>query len=217
MEWIKTGDSRFQWQMPGESVDQKKVVLVEQGMENMIGMTEEKIKPITIHGRKVIKREQILDSKVMGNRQDITIVERESFKPVSYFSYTDDLQIEAMYQNHQVLIRKGTEKKTIQLNNQGCFDSFSVEMLLRILPLQTGHTFRLHAFHAHAEQEMMIQIEVEGKEEVTAGKNNLSTAWKVKTCFGTKPQYYWIDGMTREILKQAASVGKGVHLEFRRW
>lgn len=128
MEWIKTGDSRFQWQMPGESVDQKKVVLVEQGMENMIGMTEEKIKPITIHGRKVIKREQILDSKVMGNRQDITIVERESFKPVSYFSYTDDLQIEAMYQNHQVLIRKGTEKKTIQLNNQGCFDSFSVEM-----------------------------------------------------------------------------------------
>ncbi|MFZ3579228.1 hypothetical protein [Virgibacillus sp. DJP39] len=211
----RIGEAHIQWDSMGESKDIKDVYLIENGIEKIVGTTTEVIKYLTLNGQQVIHREQVLTSDLLGDRKGITIVERNSFKPVSYSSYLDGKEVKCVYKGDYVQIRNNTQEKSILLKDKHSFDSFSVEMILRILPLKLEYATSFNAFKTSIESEIKIQIQVVGKEPIGKGENICSESWKVKTYFGDTFQYYWISVESKKLIKQSSQIGEGLLLEFR--
>ncbi|MBH9964830.1 hypothetical protein [[Bacillus] enclensis] len=198
-----------------EETDKKEVFLIENGNETRAGFTTETIKFGLRDGKEVIEREQALTSDILGNRKSITIVEKASFKPVSFTDYIDDVQsVKASYGDNTVSIEK--EGKQYNKTLPGCYDTFSVEMILRALPLRSRYTLDFNGFNAVSESEVTVRITVAEEERSKKGPGEFVDAWKVKTYFGETLQYYWIDTVSKELLKQSSLVGEGLTLEFRR-
>jgi hypothetical protein len=200
-----------------EAKDSKDVFLIENGVEKKIGETTEEIRYIQVDGKLAILREQVLRSKVIGNRRGITIVERDSFKPISYTDYSgENPNIRALYMSGEVEVTTSTGVKIIQLECDSCLDVFSIEMILRVVPLKSGYSMQCHAFNAILESEVDIYIEVQEKEAVHRGEGNYSNAWKIKVGFEDVIQYYWIDTEQKSLLKQSSQIGEEKQLEFKR-
>ncbi|MCA1057649.1 hypothetical protein LCL96_01800 [Rossellomorea aquimaris] len=199
-----------------ETEDEKGIYLIENGKEKRIGSTTEKIKFIRINGRDAIERAQTLNSEMLGNKKGITIMEKAAFKPISFTDYLNDSQqLKAEYGNEGVHITIEDNKNTIKLNGD-YVDTFSVELILRVLPLKSGYSLQLDGFNATLESEVDIYIQVVELEQVKRGFEEFVDAWKVKTYFGETLQYYWIDPASKELLKQSSQIGEGLVLEFRR-
>ncbi|QTC42997.1 hypothetical protein I7V34_07080 [Bacillus sp. V3] len=198
-----------------EATDKKEVFLIENGNETRAGFTTETIKFGLKDGKEVIEREQSLTSDILGNRKSITIVEKASFKPVSFIDYIEDVQtVKASYGNKSVSIEKERKQYTKMLS--GCYDTFSVEMILRALPLRSRYTLEFNGFNAVSESEVTVRISVAEEERSKKGPGEFVDAWKVKTYFGETLQYYWIDTVNKDLLMQSSQVGDGLTLEFRR-
>jgi hypothetical protein len=199
-----------------ETVDEKDIYLIENGRESKVGSTTEKLKFVLINGREAIEREQTLTSDILGNRKGITIIEKSSFRPFSFTDYLNGIQnVRAEYGFDGVHITNGDDEKTIK-PKVDCFDTFSVELILRVLPLKSDFSLRLNGFNATIESEVDIYIQVLELESVNKGLGDFVDAWKVKTNFGDTVQYYWIDTTNKELLKQSSQIGDELILEFRR-
>jgi hypothetical protein len=199
-----------------ETKDVKDIYLIENGKETKVGSTTEKIRFVRINGRDAIERVQTLNSDVLGNRKGITIIEKTTFRPISFTDYVNGTQqVKAEYSDEGVHISIKDNEKSIKLNGD-FVDTFSVELILRVLPLKSGYSLRLNGFNATLESEVDIHIQVVDSERVNRGFDDFVDAWKVKTYFGDTLQYYWIDSASKELLKQSSQIGDGLVLEFRR-
>ncbi|MGM0842824.1 MAG: hypothetical protein ACQEWE_18970 [Bacillota bacterium] len=199
-----------------ETEDEKDIYIIENGRESKVGSTTERLKFVLINGRDAIEREQTLISDVLGNRKGITIIEKSSVRPISFTDYLNgNLNVRAEYGNDEVHITSGDDRKTIKLKGN-CFDTFSIELILRVLPLKAGYSLHLNGFNATIESDVAIYIQVLELERVNRGLGDIVDAWKVKTNFGDTIQFYWIDITRKELLKQSSEIGDGLILEFRR-
>lgn len=199
-----------------ETEDVKDIYLIENGKEKKVGSTTEKVKFVRINGREAIERVQTMNSDVLGNRQGITIIEKTTFSPISFTDYVNGIQhVKAEYGDEGVHIALKDSEKNIKLN--GCYvDTFSVELILRVLPFKSGFSLQMNGFNATLESEVDIHIQVVEAEHIKRGFDEFVDAWKVKTYFGEILQYYWIDPVNKELLKQSSQIGDGLILEFRR-
>jgi hypothetical protein len=199
-----------------ETGDEKDIYFIENGIETKVGSTTEKIKFVRINGQDAIERVQTLASDVLGNRKGITIIEKATCKPISFTDYVKGSQhVKAEYGDEGVHIVLENSEKTVKLNGD-YVDTFSVELILRVLPLKSGYSLQLNGFNATLEAEVDIHIQVVESERVKRGFDEFIDAWKVKTYFGEILQYYWIDSDNKELLKQSSEIGDGLILEFRR-
>ncbi|XXM72487.1 hypothetical protein ACQ0QQ_00895 [Lysinibacillus sphaericus] len=198
-----------------EATDKKDVYLIDNNNKRKAGSTTEKIKFGFIDGKDVIERVQSLTSDVLGNRKTITIVEKATFKPVSFSDYINDVQtVKASYGDQTIEIEKKGRLYTKKLS--GCYDTFSVEMIIRVLPLRTGYAINFYGFNPVTESEIAVSISVLKKESIKRSSGEFTDTWKVKVYFGETLQYYWVDIVNKELLKQSSRVGDGLTLEFRR-
>jgi hypothetical protein len=198
-----------------ETQDKKGIFIIENGLEKRVGFTTESIRFIQLAGGEAIERTQILTSGVLGNRKGVTVVEKDSFQPISFTDYVDEeIHVKAEYKDGTVHISK--EGKVSRFNAKDYFDSFSVELILRVLPLDHAYSTTFNAFNVLNETEVEITIQVIKSEKIKRDNDEVVNAWKVKTCFGETVQYYWIDTIHKELLKQSSKIGDGVILEFRR-
>lgn len=199
-----------------ETQDEKDVYLIENGSENKVGSTTETVKFVSVDGQEVIEREQTLSSDILGNRKGIMVVEKSSFKPISFINFSDGIEnLRAKYGDEVVYITSGKESKKVELI-ENCFDTFSVELILRVLPLKLDYSVQLNGFNATIGSDVNIYIQVLGLESVKRYSGEYVDAWKVKTYFGETIQYYWIDTTNKELLKQSSLIEKGLILEFRK-
>jgi hypothetical protein len=95
------------------------------------------------------------------------------------------------------------------------FDSHSVEMVLRLLPLADDYVAEVPTFHAARGAEMMVTVYVLGCETVTDCRGS-ADAWKVQTDWGGATQCYWIGVETSQLIKQRSRLTEEVQLEFVR-
>jgi hypothetical protein len=199
-----------------ESEDEKAVFIIDNGTEKMVGSTAEMIRIIFIDDRKCIERTQIMSSKSLGNRKSITLLEKPSLRPISFSDYSEEIQtLKAKYENDRVHISRSDTEEIVNLTNS-CYDTFSVELLMRTLPLELGYSLKLHCFNATLVSEVVVNISVIGSEEVLRCPGEYVEAWKVETYFDETLQYYWVDSVNKELLKQSSLIGEGQILEFRR-
>ena len=199
-----------------ETEDKKAVYVIENGNEEKVGTTAEVIKIVRINGKEAIERTQTLNSDILGNRKSITLVDKYSLKPISFTDYSGEIiTLRAAYDDQVVHITIPDKEETVKLVNN-CFDTYSIELLLRALPLKLGYSLKLNCFNATLGLEVSVRINVIGSEKVLRDSKEYIDAWKVETYFGETLQYYWVDTFHNELLKQSSLIGEGLILEFRR-
>jgi hypothetical protein len=213
---VKVKYRKISGEVLSESEDEKAIYMIENGNEAMVGATTEIVKIVLLNDREAIERTQTLNSDVLGNRKSITLVDKSSFRPISFTDYSGDIQtLRATYDDNEVTITGSNKEEKVKLVNN-CFDTFSVEVILRTLPLEPGYSLKINCFNATLGKEVAVNIRVLGSEQVLRYPDEYTDAWKVETYFGETLQYYWIDTLHKELLQQSSVIGEGLVLEFRR-
>jgi 8-oxo-dGTP pyrophosphatase MutT (NUDIX family) len=185
------------------SEDVKQVYLIEEGVERFIGETRERIS--FEEGGAVLVREQALTSEEMGNRRTVTRLMAATNRPLSVED-TGGGGVRAVYAGDHVMIERDGREKRASLHHLP-IDTFSVELLLRTLPLEGGYVRSFHAFNIHKEEEQLIEIHADEQPD---------GSFKVRVGFGAMTQWYWIRTYTRELLKQSSEPAPRLKMEFRR-
>lgn len=219
MKTIHIGDPTITWESLGPQADTKRVVLTRAGIDRVAGTTTETIDVIEVDGRPALRRTQTLESDLLGHRETTTVVARATFEPISHHDAYAGQTLSLRYDGLTVagtLQRQDGRVEPIHLTlPRPAFDSHSVEMVLRVLPLTTGYSARLPAFHANTMHVIWVTLRVPGTEPVDAGGEN-EDAWIVQVDFGHAQQTYWIGQTSRELLKQSSVLKAGTTLTFTR-
>ncbi|WP_347319558.1 NUDIX domain-containing protein [Rossellomorea sp. RS05] len=184
------------------SEDFKQVYMIEEGMERIIGETRERIS--FEEDGAVLVREQTLTSEEIGDRRTVTRLMASTNRPLSVEDSGGGMR--AVYAGDHVIIEREGGERRISLHHVPV-DTFSVELLLRTLPLEGGYVRSFHAFNVLKEEEQLIEIHAD---------EQASGSFKVRVEFGTTTQWYWIRSDTREVMKQYSEPAPGLQVEFRR-
>lgn len=191
---IRVGDPSIAWQDFRECQDQKDVYFIEKGAERLIGTTTEKVVKFEQDGAVYLKRTQSLLTNEIGNRIVELVVEHDTFRPISLrdeFVGTDVYEFDYSTVTQEV------------------FDLFSVEMMLRLLPLQENYEESVLIYGTEGEaEEVTIKVV---RQETFAGHS----CWVVEVNFGFAFQTYWIASETQGLLKQSGILSTDLIMEFR--
>jgi hypothetical protein len=88
---ITLDDPSIAWERIDSQADTKKIFLLQDGAERVVGTTSEEIKLVESGEGAALQRTQILDSAVLGNRKCATVIVRSSFSPISHLDQDGDL------------------------------------------------------------------------------------------------------------------------------
>ena len=199
-----------------EERDKKQVYWIEQGESVQIGQTYETIRFEKTAHQSILVREQELVSEKIGNRTIRLMIDAEDYAPLEFFEYQDGVQtVYASYGGDEVVITRGNEQSVLPIRTKSV-DLFSIELLLRVLPLAVDSTLSFNGFSAVSGREVPIQVNPLRNELLTTESGEHVETLCVHVTFGERIQYYWIDPVKRELLKQSSQIADGVSLEFRR-
>jgi len=199
-----------------EGQDEKQVYWIEQGESVQIGQTYETIRLEKTAHQSILVREQELVSEKIGNRTIRLTMDAKSYAPFEFVEYQAGVQtVHALYRADEVVITRGNEKSVLSIHAE-TVDLFSIELLLRALPLTVDSTLSLNGFSAVSGRKVPIQVNPLRNELLTTESGEHVETLCVHVTFGERIQYYWIDPVKRELLKQSSQIADGVSLEFRR-
>jgi hypothetical protein len=217
---ITVDDPSIAWGRLGPQADTKKILLLQDGAERVVGATSEEIKLVELGDGAALQRTQILDSATLGNRKCVTVMLRSSFRPISHLDQDGDRTISIRYDGLNIsgaceLADGKVEPIQAQLS-EPVLDTNSVEMILRALPLREGYASKLQVYSAAAGLVMWVSLQVTGKERVNAGDGKETDAWIVEADYGDTRLTYWIGAQTPELLKQSIALDEGTVIQFVR-
>jgi len=199
-----------------EERDKKQVYWIEQGESVQIGQTYETIRLEKTAHQSILVREQELVSEKIGNRTIRLTMDAGNYAPLEFVEYQAGVQtVHALYRADEVVITRGNEKSVLSIHAE-TVDLFSIELLLRALPLTVDSTLSFNSFSAVSGREVPIQVNPLRNELLTTESGEHVETLCVHVTFGERVQYYWIDPVKRELLKQSSQIADGVSLEFRR-
>lgn len=199
-----------------EGQDEKQVYWIEKGESVQIGQTYETIRLEKTSHQSILVREQELVSEKIGNRTIRLTIDAESHAPLEFVEYQAGVQtVHALYRADEVVITRGNEQSVLSIHTE-TVDLFSIKLLLRALPLTVDSTLSFNGFSAVSGREVPIQVHPLRNELLTTESGEHVETLCVHVTFGERIQYYWIDPVKRELLKQSSQIADGVSLEFRR-
>jgi hypothetical protein len=214
---LKTGEGSIAWNSFSECSDLKKVVWIENGIQTVIGSTSEEV--VVDKGKDLLYRKQELmfSNPNKPNRTVNLTVQLPTFEPLTctdlgqrnvYLDYHSNV-VEVAFED------EGIEKTKKHSLEDGVFDLFSVELLLRLLPLEMGYKNEIKVFNHMVNDTVIVRLEVLGLEKIFDGEREVD-AWCVPVYIGGNLQTYWVSKDTKELLKQSVKIGDGVFFEFVR-
>jgi hypothetical protein len=214
---IKTGEGLIAWNSFRDCSDLKKVVWIENGIQTVIGSTIEEV--VVDKDKDLLNRKQelIFSDPNKPNRTVNLTLQLPTFEPLSCTDF-GQRNVYLEYQSNEVVVafeEEGLEKTKKHSLEDGVFDLFSVELLLRLLPLEMGFKNEIKAFNHMVNDTVNVRIEVVGLENVFDGERDVD-AWCVPVWLGDHLQTYWLSKDSKELLKQSVKIGDGVLFEFVR-
>ncbi|WP_164668861.1 hypothetical protein [Virgibacillus doumboii] len=212
MAEIVPGDQAVYWSSFPESEDKKIVFIDEKNDRKKAGVTTEKIVAERRNNTDYLKRIQVMESEEAGNINAMTIVEKDSFMPLYHEVTSNGETTTVNYHDSYVEVNHSTK---IPIKTQ-VFETHTVEMIIRLLPLQFGYKATLSSFHPGKEKVITVNINVVSNEMVTRQHNELVEAWKLEVDFDGHVQYYWVGVDGNELLKQESPVSYGARMIFER-
>lgn len=222
MNTIIVGDPTIDWSSFPPQADEKSVLVRHDGLVQTVGKTTETISSFQVDGKPALERIQRVESELLGTFSHTTTVYHETFAPIWHWDDIGGQTVEVEYSEFgisgNVEYDDGeTEPIAISLGD-AVFDLFSVEMILRLLPLSNDFEASLQAFHPSQQKIIKIQLKVVNRELVYAGNDKMDDAWVVEMQFGneTRPYQYWIGAQSKALLKQSSTTANGLVLQFVR-
>jgi len=196
--------------------DEKQVYWIENGEAVHIGRTYETIQLEEATNRTILVREQELMSDKIGNRTIRLTIDVEDYAPLEFVEYQAGVQtVHASYRGGDVVITRDGERSILPIRTESV-DLFSLELLLRTLPWIVGSTHSFNGFSAVSGRTVLIQVQPLRHELLTTEAGEHIQTLHIQVTFGERIQYYWIEPVKRELLKQSSQIADGVLLEFRR-
>jgi hypothetical protein len=214
---IKTGEGPIAWNSFSDCSDLKKVVWIENGIQTVIGSTIEEV--VVDRGKDLLYRKQelIFSDPNKPNRTVNLTLQLPTFEPLTCTDF-GQRNVYLDYHSNEVEVAfeaEGLEKTKKHALENGVFDLFSVELLLRLLPLEIGYNNEVKAFNHMVNDTVVVRIGVSGLEKVFNGEREVD-AWCVPVYMGENLQTYWVSMDSKELLKQSVKIGDGVFFEFIR-
>lgn len=199
-----------------EGQDEKQVYWIEQGEAVQIGQTYETIRLEKTAHQSILVREQELVSEKIGNRTIRLTIDAEDYAPLEFVEYQAGVQtVHALYRADEVVITRGGAQSVLPIRTESV-DLFSIELLLRVLPLAVDSTLSFSGFSAVSGREVPVQVQPLRYDLLMTESGEHVETLCVHVAFGERVQYYWIDPVKRELLKQSSQIADGISLEFCR-
>jgi len=215
---VKVGDPSISWHGLQADTDEKKILVVEGGSERIAGITTEEIALIEIGGNAVLRRTQAMRSSEFGNRTTISVVFQSDFQPLSHHDETDEYRISIRYDGPRVVGTKskaGSDDISIERHiSSAVFDYHSLELILRLLPLNKAYSVQVPVYHVVHDREIEVGIQVSGREIIRTGDGIDIDAWVVETNWGYIRQCYWIYLQDKRLLKQSSNPREGFEIRY---
>ncbi|WP_442599734.1 hypothetical protein [Neobacillus sp. D3-1R] len=206
---LKTGDPSINWSSFRPCSDRKKVVWIDNGDITEIGSTFEEVW-IDEEKDLLFRKQELhfLDPNKPPRRINL-VLKRSTFEPISC---SDDgpFNVKIIYQSNEIIVNSTLHDKV-----EGVFDLFSIELLLRILPLEIGYSIELQTFNHMEHQTVSANLQVLQIDKVSNGMEEVD-AWCIRFYFGDKLQTYWISCETKKLLKQSVKISNGIFFDFVR-
>jgi hypothetical protein len=182
-----------------------------------VGTVSEEISLDEAAGCPALRRTQVLVSDELGGREAETIVFRSDFLPYSHLGVTSAYRISVAYHGNTVSGERrlvGGEIIPIKAEFESpVFDSHSIEVVIRLLPLAADYAATIPVFHAARGKQMMVTVRVLARETVRTS-DGLADAWRVQTDWDGVTQCYWVDAEARRLIKQSSRLSESVQLQF---
>jgi hypothetical protein len=214
---IKTGEGSIAWNSFSDCSDLKKVVWIENGIQTVIGSTSEEV--VVDKGKDLLYRKQelIFSNPNKPNRTVKLTLQLPTFEPLTCTDLGQrNVYLEYHFSEVEVAFEEeGIEKTKKHGLEDGVFDLFSIELLLRLLPLENGYKNEVKAFNHMVNDSVLVRIEVIGLEKIFDGEQEVD-AWCVPVYMGENLQTYWVSKDSKELLKQSVRIADGVFFEFIR-
>lgn len=199
-----------------EGRDEKEVYWIEQGESVQIGQIYETIRLEKTAHQSILVREQELVSEKIGNRTIRLMIDTEDYAPLEFVEYQDGVQtVYASYGGDEVVITRGNEQSVLPIRTKSV-DLFSIELLLRVLPLAVDSMLSFSGFSAVSGRVVPVQVQPLRYDLLMTESGEHVETLCVHVAFGERVQYYWIDPVKRELLKQSSQIVDGISLEFCR-
>jgi hypothetical protein len=219
MHTITIGDPAITWHTLTTQSDSKRVLRQTPFSLQNIGQITESISYVEYKHQSAFRRSQTLDAPLMGSRQAITIVARDTFAPLWHQETQGSRRLEITYEGLTISgeqIDEQGQPAAIQYTlRQPAFDAHSVELLLRLLPLADGYEAQLPVYRASHGLEDAVTVRVQGLMEVTEN-DAINPVWVVETDWGHLRQTYWVGESPPAIVRQITPLSAGQSLLFVR-
>ncbi|MFQ3543840.1 hypothetical protein Q7A53_07120 [Halobacillus rhizosphaerae] len=215
MAFILPGDPSVPWSSFKNIVDKKVVIIQERNLRKQVGFTTERITKEVYKSKKMIKRSQILKSDLLGDIEATSIFSKDTFKPYTHHISRKGSFKKVEYFESFIRLIQGDSEKIIKIENQ-LFESHSVEMVIRLLPLHQRYITNLFAFHPGKEEVINVVIRVVSTDFVKKCGMDCVESWQVEVNFDGNIQFYWISINDKELFKQENVLSPNKKMIFER-
>jgi len=203
---IAVGDEHFRTHnIPADANHLAAFLLIGEA-EKKAGFLTDQIDYLEQGGRSMLRRRQRLSSAQLGNRTEVSTVDRYTFEPLHALTIRQEGMLTLNYKSGEVkrqFTREGQPPESGRAEiPEGCFDVHSLELVIRTLPLEKDYGCLLPFYHGwtdvHSEAELLVE------EVDTAGsyKNEDRPVWRLRLGLEGESRIYWIDQENRQILRQ---------------
>jgi hypothetical protein len=215
--FIYPGDPSIDWGNFEPFTDKKVVQILNDDDINDVGFLEEEIDQGKKHSKNIYIRTQLLSSETIGNRKGISEVYADSFHPISSREISDNAETAIVYESEKVvgkkIIKSGENEEIDHALDKPVFDSHSIELVFRLLPMAEDYSVKLPIFHSARNKEMTVKIDVVNSESLSTNRG-VFDCWIIRSVWDDITQMYWISKGNKEIIKQQTIISEDTSLLF---
>jgi dipeptidyl aminopeptidase/acylaminoacyl peptidase len=204
----------------GTDTSTRRLVLSQGGQEREVGTLRSEMTLIDFGGRPALLRIQSLASPMLGTSVDTVIVERATLAPIRQRSVNMRRTMSLDFRGDSVVgsvtPAGGTAQAIALRADTALFDSNTIDLVLRTLPLAEGYAVRHPVYLHEGGGKVWVTSRVTGSEKVPDDAGALVDAWVVESKIGPQTFRIWIAKDSREVLQSVLDAGPGVQLKMIR-
>jgi dipeptidyl aminopeptidase/acylaminoacyl peptidase len=215
------GDAAISTARLGAETSSRRLVLVQGGQEREVGTLRSEMTLVDAGGRPALLRVQALTSPMLGTGVDTVVVDRATLAPIRHRRSSNmrgamSLDFRGDSIVGSVTPPGGTAQAIAMRADTARFDSNSIDLVLRSLPLAEGYAVRHPVYLHEGGGKVWVTSRVTGSERVAGEGGAMVDAWIVESKIGPQTVGVWIAKDSREVLQSVLDAGPGVQLKMVR-
>jgi dipeptidyl aminopeptidase/acylaminoacyl peptidase len=201
----------------GADTSIRRLVLVQGGQEREVGTLRSELVLADVGGRPSLVRVQTLASPMLGTSVDTVVIERATLAPIRHRSVNMRRTMSLDFRGDSIVgsvtPAGGTAEAVAARADTALFDSNTIDLILRSLPLADGYAVRHPVYLHEGGGKVWVTSRVTGSERVAGEGGAMVDAWIVESKIGPQTFRLWIAKDSREVLQSVLEAAPGVQLK----